>query len=305
MQISNEMKRFIIRIVLFILAIICVDQMLGRLLSHMVASIEHGGTGRDNYICRKSNEEILIFGSSRAEYHYNAEMIEKELGQTCLNCGEAGCGVLLAYGRLKMIQERYIPKIIIYELTPMYDYLVRDDNHTYLLRLKQYYDNPSIAQIFEDVDKTEKYKMMSLLYRHNSSFIQNIVVALFGISTEDDIQGFRPQKGAFDPMRIKEDKPLYSETNWEIDSLKLQYLASFMDLAKGSDLTIVISPVWYGQDSGILAPVKEMCAIRGIPIIDMSNDPKYLHNDNLFKEGTHLNEIGANDFTRDIIAKIN
>ena len=60
-------------------------------------------------------------------------MISDSLGVSCYNAGESGCGIILAYGRLLMILERYTPKAIIYEVTPDFDYLDGKDNHKYLV----------------------------------------------------------------------------------------------------------------------------------------------------------------------------
>lgn len=50
--------------------------------------------------------------------------------------------------------------------------------------------------------------------------------------------------------------------------------------------------------------IKEICQKNNIPFLDFSNNPKYVHNDSLFKDGSHLNEKGANEFTKDLIAEI-
>lgn len=38
-----------------------------------------------------------------------------------------------------------------------------------------------------------------------------------------------------------------------------------------------------------------------IRFIDFTNNPKYTHNNLYFKDGTHLNARGADEFTRDLI----
>ena len=74
-------------------------------MDYVVKNIEVGGRGRDNYICDKSVDDILIFGSSRAVHHYNSSMIEDSLGMSCYNCGDDGNGIILSYGRLSMISQ--------------------------------------------------------------------------------------------------------------------------------------------------------------------------------------------------------
>ena len=72
----------------------------------------------------------------------------------------------------------------------------------------------------------------------------------------------------------------------------------------GTRLVMVVSPYWSGMDTAICQPVKELCLSRGIPFLDYSNDPKYLHNNTYFADGVHLNARGADEFTRDVTEKV-
>jgi hypothetical protein len=296
------MKKFICKIGLFFLIIAIVDVVFGYTMGAITKRIDIGGAGRDNYICDKMTDDVLIFGSSRAEHHYNAQMITDSLGVSCYNAGEDGSGIFLAYGRLLMILERYTPKTIIYEVTPSFDYLDVEDNHKYLYKLKRRYDRPGIDSIFWDIDPTEKYKMISGMYRHNSSFLQDLIVYLLRMSTDNGIKGFRPLIGEMDTMKIAAEKK--SDDSKEVyvyDSLKIHYLDKFLEKAKDMKLVFVVSPLWYGQDTLVLEPIKQICEKWNTFIIDFSNSPKYVHNNEYFKDGVHLNARGADEFTKDLI----
>ena len=296
------MKKFIYKVCIFFLLITIVDVIFGFAMGEISKRIDIGGAGRDNYICDKVTDDILIFGSSRAEHHYNAQMISDSLGISCYNCGEGGCGIILAYGRLLMLLERYTPKSIIYEVTPGFDYLDGKDNHKYLYRLKQHYDRPGIDSIFWSVDPTEKYKMISGMYRHNSSFLQNLIVYFLRMSTDNGIKGFRPINEELDTMKIRADKKQYdSKDGYVYDSLKIHYINKFLEKTKDMNLVFVVSPIWYGQDTLVLEPIKQICEKRNTFIIDFSNNPKYVHHNEFFKDGTHLNARGADEFTKDLI----
>jgi len=299
------MKKFISKVGLFFLLIAIVDIVFGYTMGAITKRIDIGGAGRNNYICDKMTDDVLIFGSSRAEHHYNAQMISDSLGVSCYNAGEGGCGIILAYGRLLMILERCTPKTIIYEVTPGFDYLYGDDNHKYLGRLKQKYDRFGVDSIFWDVDPTERYKMISRMYRHNSSFLQNLMVYFLRMSTDTGIKGFRPINEEMDTMKIRADKKQYdSKEGYVYDSLKIRYLNKFMEKTKDMKLVFVVSPMWYGQDTLVLEPIKQICEKRNTCIIDFSNSPKYVHHNEYFKDGTHLNARGADEFTKDLIIEL-
>lgn len=297
------MKIFLFKIALFFAIVIACDFLIGKLFDNMVNSIKIGGQGRDNYICNQSKDDILIFGSSRAVHHYNSQILEDSLGMSCYNCGEDGEGILLNYGRYMMVKKRHQPKIIIYDVAAGFDLLL-GDNHEYLGWLKARYDNDCIRNIINDIDPLEKYKMMCSCYRYNSKIVQNLFVFLTGISSDTGIKGYRPLKMKFNPMKIKERT---IQESYEYDSVKTKYIELFIKESKGAQLYFVKSPMWYASDSTHVSAtqwLEEVCRRENIPFVDFSYDPKYVNNNDLFKDGTHLNSKGADEFTRDLIKYI-
>lgn len=291
------MKKFIIRILVLFSIIVIADRAIGYFMDYVVNHIEIGGMGRDNYICKEADEDILIFGSSRAVHHYNAKMLEDSLGLSCYNCGDDSNGVILNYGRLLMLEERKLPKLIIFDLSEEYD-LEKNDNTKYLGWLRARYDYNGIPEIFDAVDEKERIKMMSYFYRFNTRYLQNLVVFLSGKSFETGIQGFRPLKGEMDTLKLKKRVTCKS---MEYDSLKLEFIQKFIDEAKGAEIKFIYSPIWYGSDPEHIKPVLEICKKNNIDFIDFSNNTKYVHNSIYFKDGIHLNSRGADEFTKDLI----
>ena len=286
---------------MYISIIIVVDIIIGHCMSYLINNVKGGDNWRNNYICKTTNEDVLIFGSSRAFHHYNPQVIIDSLNLSCYNCGQDGNGIILNYGRLLMILQRYQPKVIIYDISTSFDYFA-NDNHKYLGRLKPYYDEKGIKELFNSVDQTERWKMLSSMYRYNSSFLQ-IISDYFHPIQQVGNKGFRPLKGSFDPMKIRNNKD--NEDN-EImyDTLKIDYIHKFISLCNNTTLIFTHSPIWYGLDSTKLDIIKNICKKNKIPFLYFSNNPKYVHNDSLFKDGSHLNEKGANEFTKYLIRKL-
>ncbi len=300
MLISKMMKQFLIKILVFFCIILFIDILLGLAFDHMTKGAVGGNNGRINYICNETNEDILIFGSSRAAHHYNPKILMDSLGITTYNCGEDGNGIILNYGRLLMILERYRPKMIIYDISVSFD-LTQDDNHKYLGKLKPYYERENIKEIFFSVDKTEQWKMMSQLYRYNSLFLSILADRYHPINSVG-FQGYRPIEGKMDTMKIS--KAIEKPELYRLDSLKINFLNEFIDKAEGIKLVCVVSPFWYGMDTMRLAPIQEICKHRNIPFIDFSNKSKYVGNNDFFRDGSHLNARGADEFTKDLIREL-
>ena len=299
--ISNAMKRFIIKVTLFFALLVVADVLCGFALGYIAKNAKGGFTQRDTYICDKMETDFLLMGSSRCVRHYNPQIITDSLGMSCYNSGQMGNGIILNYGRLKMIDERKKPQVVIYDIFPDVDYYTGDDNHRYLTWLKQHYDRNGISEIFEEVDPTEKYKMISQSYRYNSRIIELMTDYIHPI-TDARADGFSPLKGEMDRTKIKIGGE--KEKKLVVDSVKLDYITKLIDELDGSKLLFVVSPRWYGIDSLQLQPVLEICKKRGIPFIDFANNPKYVHQDFYFKNGNHMNGRGADEFTKDLIGCI-
>jgi len=290
------MKKFIIKVFLFGIAMYLIDILCGYMFSNMITHTKKGNFGRSNYICNMTNEDILVFGSSRAIHHYNPKLFIDSLSMSCYNCGQDGNGSILNYGRLHMVSERYQPQIIIYDVS-RFDLLV-SDNHAFLGWLKAYYNRNGIPTIFNSIDKTEYWKMKSSMYQFNSKFIQ-LISDYIQPSDDSKTQGFRPLKGTMDTMKIKKDKNEHFQ--YKFDNVKIDYFKKLIYLCPKTKYVIVVSPSWYGEDSTLYQPIKEICRKKGIVYIDFSNNKKYIHNNAYFIDGSHLNAAGANEFTKDLI----
>lgn len=288
------MKRFIIRLLVFLSLMFILDRGFGVAMKYLQDNAKGGYVGHHNYILHQSNEDILIFGSSRAIHHYNPQIIEDSLGMSCYNCGQDGNGIVLFYGWWQLMKERHLPKVIIYDVNPDFDLIV-SDNVKYLGWLRSEYDNKEVKEVFEEVDPTEKYKMFSMLYRYNSKFLQNItdfVHPVFNISSN----GYLPLNGALEKMKIRKN---FGNHSYEMDSLKLNYIQQLIEDAneEGVKVIMVASPIWYGQNPAIFEPVKKVCEQFHIPFYNYSSDVRFVHNDKMFKDGSHLNSYGADEFT--------
>ena len=304
MQVSN-MRKFIVKISILFISLFIIDQVVGLIFKNWLDKVTTGYLGKENYICDHCNEDILIFGSSRAEYHYNAKLIEDSLGVTTYNCGASGYGIIQSYGRLCLLAERYHPKLIIMEITPEFDLVDYEDISKDLGGLKGHYDRNCIKDIFERVDPTEKFKMLSYFYRYNSNFVHN-PVRLFKSTpfTKNALgnQGFRIMHKELDKMKVGEKKEIEV---FKLDELKLFYLKKFVETARGfSQIVFVISPYWQGRNSEIFNSAKHLADSLSIPFLDYSNNPKYFHKDKFFADGVHLNARGADEFTKDLIIEL-
>ena len=295
------MKKFLVKTVLFAVIVLAIDAALGTVFRYLVPRAKGGDTGRIEYICHRTSEDLLIFGSSRAIHHYDPFLLEDSLNLSCYNCGKDGNGIILLYGWYKMIQERYAPACILYEVTPSFD-LLESDNMTYLPNLRYYYgQHPTVDSIFWAVAPNERYKMPFNSYRFNSQFIQLVMDNIKPL--RQDAKGYRPLQGEMQYEPIQKDKETQS---YAYDSLKLYYLERLVQDCKtsGTQLIFTASPLYKSTDARVFTPIEDLCARYKIPFINHYADPVFNEEKSYFKDSGHLNQRGAEAYTKSIIQEV-
>lgn len=290
------------KICIFALLISLSDYLFGVGMNTIYNHTEKGDHGRNNYICNEADQDILIFGSSRAIHHYNPSILGKKLGMSCYNCGEDGMGIILSYGRYKMFQKRHQPKLIIYDIEVAYDFL-KNDNSKYLGLLRPFYDEPEIKSIFEEVSSNEKYKMISHLYRYNSRWLDIIAQYRSNSNVYAREYKFAPLQRTMD----YEPEEYKFASDEDCDELKLGIWDRFLtDCERNNTKVIfVISPVYGEKSNHLLKPFTELIQKHGITLLDHFSDEHFIHNKELFADKMHLNKKGANQLSEMISEEIN
>ena len=295
------MKKYLLKIALFFAIVIVVDLGYGKVGDYLRDHAKGGVAAKVHYICEECNDDIIMMGSSRMQHHYVPQIFEDSLGTTCYNAGMDGNGILLSYGFLEMMLERYHPKMIIYDVSG-YD-MYTDDNTKYLDFMKPYYwnEHESVAKIFTDVDRKERWKMLSSLYRYNSKLFQMIGDNMHPLSTL--VKGYDPINRTMDY-----DPPIpTNEAKHEVDSLKIQYLRKFITKAEENDveLVFVASPTWHGlYKTADNIPMTLLSEELGVDFMNCYYDSIICSSHEYWSDGTHMNDVGAQLFSMEIASKL-
>ena len=289
------MKQFLLRVCLFMTIILIVDVLSGFLFSYLRIHAKGGSTANCEYIANGSSEEVIILGSSRATHHYIPAIISDSLGLSCYNCGEEGNGIVLAYGRYKMITSRYCPKLIIYEVSPEYDCLEAETNIKYLEYLKPYYKKEPIKAIVNDFGgEYISLKMFSNMYQNSSRLLPNV---FDNIVFRDNMDGYSPLYGkiSFLPKPIE-------KIDMSIDSKKLGYLESLIRDANDKNISIcfVVSPQYCIEefDEEKYDPIIQLCNAYNLPFLNYSSISGLSDNSSYFQDILHMNNDGAIVYTK-------
>ncbi len=271
-------------------------------MTSVLMSTEKGDWGRNNYILKELESDVVILGSSRAIHHYNPKVFSDSLGMSCYNCGEDGMGIFLMYARYMSIKNRCYPKLIIYEIMPEFDLLPEKDNLKYLKYLRPYIDNDDIAALVYNIRSVERYKLWSCMYQYNSVFLdivsQNKSKAA-GIAKE---YTYSPLEGQMDyePNVGKERK------NVRFDSLKIDYLQKIIDECKKNSTQLIfsVSPMYKPSLDAAYVKLNEFCKSNNITLLNHYSDTLFCMKATLFRDAGHMNKYGAECFTAMLVSEI-
>lgn len=288
------MKKYVIKILLFFVIVTLIDIAFGVICRHFNSHAKGGDTRNHYYIANQCNQDIIIFGSSRALHHYSSQTLEDSLGMSCYNCGVDGNGIVFFYGRLLMLTNRYTPKVIIYDIQSGFD-VQKGDNSKYLRWMKRFYDLPGISDIFDLVNPMEKLKMKCQLYRYNSSFIQ-ILTDNFHPIQETGYGGFRPRrkKMLYDPI-VKRVEQLE-----EWDTIKEECMLRLVNLCNEKNIKLIFtySPCYGESRTPCDDLIHRFILENNLTLLDHFSDKKFCLNKDYFYDSVHMNETGAIEFTK-------
>lgn len=301
------MKKFLLKVTLFFVLVAVLDVMFGWGFDILRSKARGGQTRKNAYIANECMDDILILGSSKASHHYVPSVFEDSLGLTCYNAGEMGCGIIPAYIRYKMVTERRRPKLVIYEVTPQYDYLEGSGYSTYLGVIRQYTHNKMVRDVYSDFsDEFEGLRLLSNMYKNNSKLIINVKDCL---EEPDGLKGYEPLYGKINNNKKKKLKGglKKDKDGRQVDSLKYAYYEKLIEDVKEAEIPLlfIISPTFDGSlRNNDYQPAFELCQKYDIPVIDYRQCEAFVGNCELFQDAIHLNNQGAFAFSKSLAPQI-
>lgn len=305
-----EILKFLKRLALFFFIVILADYCVGSLLERVYFSQKKGQFAQTTYSVDSTRQDILIFGSSRAVRHYSPSVISGALHMSCYNAGRDAQLIPYYAAIQEAALKRYKPKVIIidvnsWELSP------GEGKYEKLSILLPYCrKHPELLPYVETGSKQEHIKLFSRTYPYNSSLFILAYNSLFPDKVPADDHGYVPLTGKMTDLmledhmrRMKNDK---SELGDSVDHKALDYYTQFLaNTAKyGIKTYVVISPKILREP--ITFKVKKLMEVASkfdnVRFINFSADPKYNFKYEKFADVFHLNQQGAEEFSRDLIS---
>jgi hypothetical protein len=300
----NKYWKFFIRISTILFIVAMSDLLIGNLLRHFYFTQVAGQGYRTTYALDSTNADILVFGSSRANHHYVPEIFEDSLKRSFYNTGRDGNFLLYNYAVFKTIVKRFTPKIVIFDINPEELYYDAESYERLSSLLPYYRNHPEIRDIVNMKSPFEKFKLISSIYPFNSSFL-TIVIG----NMEENKQRKSERKGYIPLYNLLIDTTLKTTQTLEgtIDINKVNAIKDIMKYCLNHNINLVFiqSPI-YGivESPKTINTIEQMAKMNHVIFWNFSNDADFLSTPKYFQDQFHLNEIGANWFSKIVVKKI-
>jgi hypothetical protein len=292
------MKFNFFKILIFILLLFTADKAIGFICKKLYAGSNDFFISKLRHTLNAANEDVLILGSSRAEYHFIPGIIRDSTGLSVYNCGIGGADLLFSRIQLSESLKRYKPKYIIIEASPSSFYIPNADNNRKML-LPFYKNDTLVYNTLTNHRVFEKIKFVSSIYPYNSTIV-SLVKGFFKENT-DSLNGFLPADGVIDTagMMNTVDESFSSSS---LPPEKFIYLKQLIDVCEKNNIKLIVasSPVYLANinHDEMVEQIKTFCGqFKNLVYVDYSKLEKTYMQQNFFKDNSHLNYDGAKIFS--------
>ncbi len=316
------MKKFFIRVTLFVLPVIVLcyplDMLISKQLkrSHILAHEEYPVWNA--VFDGKVNSDVVIYGSSRAWHHFDPAIIQDSLNVSAYNLGVDGQNFLLQHLRHKLLLKyNRKPKVIIYSL----------DAFT-LQRQQDLYNHDQLLPYMlwnSEIKKTVRhfsgfnfwdYEIPLIRYYSARDVLKNTwnSTARSQNETPGRIRGYEGVVASWEGD-IEQIRKELDDKGIRFDTLLINSFKKFLLECKAKNISVILvfSPEYFEIQKFIKNRNEPMELYRSlskelsIPFFDFS-DSDISHDKKFFYNCEHLNKTGAEQLTRqlcDTIKKYN
>lgn len=293
----TKLLKFLLMAVVLLLVI---DWGLGSILRYFEKNMRGGERARTYYAVNRAQADVFVFGSSRALYHYNPEVMNKVLNMKVYNAGRSAQTVLYHLPVLRMILTRHTPKLVILDINE--NEFVRDQQKYDIVNfvLPYYRQDSSVKAMVDEVKPYYKYFSWSKILPYNSSAISMFWRTVRPLHDVDE-NGYAPVYG----NRVR-GVSMENNCDQELD-FDPRIVNAFHEFVKtckqhNVPLMVIVSP----RASRFKCPrldlerIKDEASQMNVAFLDFSSSEHYLNNTQWMRDVSHLNYEGSLEFSREV-----
>jgi hypothetical protein len=246
------------------------------------------------YALQKENVtyDYVFFGSSRTEFHVDCDLVERLTGKSCLNYGISGTTLFDTYALLELLQSQ---GVTIKNAFVQVDYLFNDVEYSpkFRAQLLPYHNESKLGSVLDDYDYSfwnEYIPFYSFIENGHVTGFREIFNLIRGARPATNFDnGFIPKFGKHDNIvRALPDRII--GTNESIDAMKKLFQEKNIS---AYFFTAPICNTAIGRDYIDKLKIKIPELHNYVSVYDDNFD--------YYFDCGHLNDTGAQDFTRRLI----
>jgi hypothetical protein len=301
------------RVALFVVLAVVVDFALGAALGRLFRRTMTGANGGLTNYALTRDAEVLVLGSSRAQYHVMPRVVREELGLSAYNAGLRGHDLLYSLMLYDLWKRRHPnPRAVVVHVD--IESLLRRENELGAVQILAPYldESPLVREVLYEGSPFKRLAYLSRAYRYNGKVLP-IFKNLFQ-QPPPGFDGFLVAEGVIDlgdPRRernaLDQDQAAVVQAEKEFWEPKVQYLRALAEESarQGTRLVLLHTPI-YEQDARAhqiwMARLQKLLAtIPGVELIDIceaTHPEVFVGHPELYFNTNHLNGKGATVFSR-------
>lgn len=263
---------------------------------------------------KKNNYNTIIAGSSRAFMHLDNSLFDSLTGTNSYNIGLAGASTRVSYIALKAYcVNSQMPKTVLFEIDYHISHLSTDTVFNFNQYIP-YLDNDALYTDFNKIDSRFRYFKHVPVYALPYLNTKSLSSALHGWLKKPGLYDDSFYKGFYRNLnRDKEYNFKVKRFTGIISSENRQYLDSVVNFCntRRCRLIFTISPAYKDAQrevinkDQIIEQYRNIAAVKGISILDYSEDADIMNNKSYFEDNYHLLYAGARIYTGKIARDFN
>lgn len=278
-----------------------IDFLFGLLFDQIIKRSPDGRYFKAHYSLNYAEQDIIIFGNSRAETNFAPFVFEEELGMTAWNTGRGGQGLAFWYAMQRGVLERHEPQLAIVNIEAAFltDRLGRTFERAGFLR-PFYRAHPEIRPVINQISWAERFLLTSRLYAFNSSFYYLLRPFLIkGLDGLNEDLGWKPRTGVINipHNNVRVIDNIHQDLNPEVMVVFHSFLNNFLE--RNIPVLFVISPD-YAVNIQNTATIKYLEDLPDSYFVNYGNNEEFFLNHKLFNDREHLNKKGAILFSKEL-----
>jgi hypothetical protein len=291
----------------FVLLAVALDLGIGSAMGHLYRRTYTGERGGLTNYGLSKDADVLILGSSRAQYQIMPSVLRDKLSMSAFNAGLKGHDFLYSVMFFDLWRRSHpMPRAIVLQVD-IESLLDRPGELESAQLFSPYLDQSALVrEVLYSADRFKRFEYWSRAYRYNGKAF-SIARNLF---SRPDVQfdGFLQANGQLDPETavranaLDQDATAIEQANRPYSERKLRYLRELASLAarERTGLFLVHTPL-FDQDraahqrwaSRLSTVIADLADVEFVDICEATHPEIFAHTPELYSDTNHLNARGA------------